>query len=431
MRRIPLVFQILIVSVFVLALMAILGNQLVLPALEAPYLDQQFEDLEYRNEDYKDEQVIRNDPSYIYLKRNQEGLISISSNTLEIEPDAIASYLRELEVDDNDLHRGSFNLQSDNTKRFYYVYEEEGGEVYFTGTIAEIHPFFSNQIVTNQTIGLILIAFFVPVIAIILWSLSVSRSIHSLKRIYKSSSPSKKRPLILSKEMAELEATLHEYQEEMRTHDEQKQKLFQNISHELRTPVTTIQSYAEAIEDGVIKDEDIVDTSKTIQDQTKILMDTLSQIMNLNKLVYQEQHPSKTPSKTTVNLGEVMFNVFNDYQKNHGNLKIHANLDPIQYRGDNDTWKTVLSNILDNNIRHGADTITVQLLEKKIIIDNNGETIPEELIDKLFTPYTHGSKGSFGLGLTIIEKALNQYGYNVSVKNMENGVRYTIEDTRA
>ncbi|MFW6298577.1 MAG: hypothetical protein ACOC14_02740, partial [Bacillota bacterium] len=90
--------QILIVSVFVLALMAILGNRLVLPALEAPYLDQQFEDLEYRNQDYKDDRVIRNDPSYIYLKRNEEGLISISSNTLEIEPDSIASYLRELEV---------------------------------------------------------------------------------------------------------------------------------------------------------------------------------------------------------------------------------------------------------------------------------------------------------------------------------------------
>lgn len=422
--------QILIVSVFVLALMAILGNRLVLPALEAPYLDQQFEDLEYRNQDYKDDQVIRNDPSYIYLKRNEEGLISISSNTLEIEPDSIASYLRELDVEDDERHKGTFNLQNDNTKRLYYVYEEEAGEVYFTGTIADIHPFFSNQIVTNQMIGLILVAFFVPVIAIILWSLSVSKSIHSLKRIYKSSSPSGKRPLILSREMAELEATLNDYQEEVRTHDQQKQKLFQNISHELRTPVTTIQSYAEAIEDGVIKEEDIVDTSKTIQDQTKILMNTLSQIMNLNKLVYQEQHPSKSQNNVTVNLGEIMFNIFNDYQKNHGALKIDANLDPIHYRGDADTWKTVLSNILDNNIRHGADNIKVQLLEHKIIIDNNGESIPEDLLDKLFTPYTHGSRGSFGLGLTIIEKALHQYGYNVSVENISDGVRYTIEDAR-
>ncbi|MFW6298228.1 MAG: sensor histidine kinase, partial [Bacillota bacterium] len=349
---------------------------------------------------------------------------------LEIEPDSIASYLRELEVEDDERHKGTFNLQNDNTKRLYYVYEEEAGEVYFTGTIADIHPFFSNQIVTNQMIGLILVAFFVPVVAIILWSLSVSKSIHSLKRIYKSSSPSGKRPLILSREMAELEATLNDYQEEVRTHDQQKQKLFQNISHELRTPVTTIQSYAEAIEDGVIKEEDIVDTSKTIQDQTKILMNTLSQIMNLNKLVYQEQNPSKSQSNVTVNLGEIMFNIFSDYQKNHETLKIDANLDPIYYRGDADTWKTVLSNILDNNIRHGADNIKVKLLEHKIIIDNNGESIPEELLDKLFTPYTHGSKGSFGLGLTIIEKALHQYGYNVSVENISDGVRYTIEDAR-
>ncbi|MFW5913449.1 MAG: sensor histidine kinase [Bacillota bacterium] len=432
MRRVPLFVQILIVSVLVLALMAILGNRLVLPALEAPYLDQQYEDLEYRLNDYKDRQIIRNDPSYIYLRRNEEDLISISDNTLEIDPTFIASYLRQLEVSDDDPHHGSFNLQSDNTKRFYFVYQQEGDEVYFTGTIADIHPFFSNQVITNQMVGLILVAFFVPVIAIIIWSLTVSKSIHSLKRIYKSddTTQNKKRPLILSREMADLESALNDYEEEVKTHDQQKQKLFQNISHELRTPVTTIQSYAEAIEDGVIKDLDVVETSKTIQAQTKTLMKTLNQIMNLNKLVYKEQNPSTTEKDSTVNIGEIMFDIFNDYQKNHENLTIHANLDPIVYRGDYDTWRTVLTNILDNNIRHGADTISVQVSKQKIIVDNNGETIPPELLKRLFTPYTHGTKGSFGLGLTIIEKSLNQFDYEIGVENIQDGVRYTIKDAR-
>ncbi|MFW6298874.1 MAG: sensor histidine kinase [Bacillota bacterium] len=432
MRRIPLFVQILVVSVFVLALMAILGNRLVFPALEAPYLDQQYEDLEYRLNDYKDQGIIRNDPSYIYLKRNDEDLISISDNTLEMDPTFIASYLRQLEVNDDDPHRGSFNLQSDDTKRFYFVYQQEGDDVYFTGTIADIHPFFSNQVITNQMIGIILVAFFVPVVAIIIWSLTVSRSIHSLKRIYKSDAKSqtKKRPLILSREMADLEAALNDYEAAVKTHDQQKQKLFQNISHELRTPVTTIQSYAEAIEDGVIKEQDIVETSKTIQAQTKTLMKTLNQIMNLNKLVYQEQNPSTHDKTSRVNIGEIMFDLFNEYQKNHEKLTIHANLDPIEYRGDRDTWQTVLKNILDNNIRHGANTITVKVSKHMIVIDNNGEPIPPELLDKLFTPYTHGSKGSFGLGLTIIEKSLNQFDYEVSVENTEDGVRYTIKDIR-
>lgn len=429
MRRIPLSAQILILSAFVLILMGVLGNRLVLPALEAPYLQQQYEDLEYRMTDYKDHQSIRNDPSYIYLKRNEEDLISISNNTLEIDPTYIASYLRQLDVNDEDIHQGAFNLENDDTQRFYFVYQKDGGEVYFTGTIAEIHPFFSNQVITNQMLGLILVAFFLPVIAIILWSLSISRSIHSLRRLYTGGKPSRKRPLVLSREMADLEQALNEYETAIEAHDHQKQKLFQNISHELRTPVTTIQSYAEAIEDGVIGSEDIVETSKTLQDQTKILMDRLNQIMHLNKLVYQEQNESEQNKDATINIAEVMFNVFNEYQKNHRALTINADLSPITYRGDGATWRTVISNILDNNIRHGADTITAKLTESTLTIENNGEPIPEEILNKLFIPYTKGSKGSFGLGLTIIEKSLAQYDYTVHIENSETGVRYIIKDT--
>lgn len=431
MKRIPLLLQILIVSMSVLILMAILGYTLVLPALEAPYLEQQYEDLEYRMTDFKDSRIIRSDPSYIYLQRNEDDLIHIAENTLEIEPTYIASYLRQLDIDDDSIHHGAFNLENDDTRRFYFVYQENEGQVYFTGTITEIHPFFSNQVITNQMVFLILLAFFLPVIAIILWSLSISGSIHSLKHIYANQHPAKKRPRILSRELADLETALNDYQSAIEAHDVQKQRLFQNISHELKTPVTTIQSYAEAIEDGIIDHDGILDTSKTIQSQTKTLMDTLNQIMHLNKLAYEEQNPSEKKLRAKVNLSEVMFSIFNDYQKKYESLVINATLDPITFRGDAQTWRTVLQNIIDNNIRHGAETITVHLSEHKLIMDNDGEQIPEDLLKRLFTPYEKGSKGSFGLGLTIIQKSLAQFDYSISIDNTENGVRYTIEDSRS
>ena len=58
---------------------------------------------------------------------------------------------------------------------------------------------------------------------------------------------------------------------------------------------------------------------------------------------------------------------------------------------------------------------------------NDGEPIDNDNIEALFQPYEKGTKGQFGLGLSIVHKTCTMYGYNVAAVNQETGVSFIIE----
>ena len=69
--------------------------------------------------------------------------------------------------------------------------------------------------------------------------------------------------------------------------------------------------------------------------------------------------------------------------------------------------KTVFDNILGNFIRYAKNEITVIISSKKIILENDGENIDNDVIDKIFLPYVKGKSGQSGLGLSIVKKTVN------------------------
>ncbi len=61
---------------------------------------------------------------------------------------------------------------------------------------------------------------------------------------------------------------------------------------------------------------------------------------------------------------------------------------------------------------------------------NDGEPIEKDRLDKLFKPYEKGNKGKFGLGLSIVKKVVETYGYSVTGENMNDGVVFRIFTTK-
>ena len=95
--------------------------------------------------------------------------------------------------------------------------------------------------------------------------------------------------------------------------------------------------------------------------------------------------------------------------------------------GTEDLWESVVDNILGNFIRYAKTNITVKIAKGEITFFNDGERIKEKVLDTIFLPYVKGEKGQSGLGLSIVKKTVNIFGYDITATNVENGVLFVIK----
>ena len=94
--------------------------------------------------------------------------------------------------------------------------------------------------------------------------------------------------------------------------------------------------------------------------------------------------------------------------------------------GYRENWHTVIDNIVDNAKRYAKTKIKIVLKPNRLRIYNDGEHIDEQFLNSIFKPYEKGSKGEFGLGMSIVKKTVDFFGYNLEVVNEEVGVSFII-----
>ena len=90
-------------------------------------------------------------------------------------------------------------------------------------------------------------------------------------------------------------------------------------------------------------------------------------------------------------------------------------------------WETIIDNILNNFMRYAEKLIKIDVKNGKIIFYNDGPNINPNVLDDIFTPYTKGIKGQFGLGLSIVKKTISLLGYDIIVRNNKKGVSFMIK----
>ena len=219
-------------------------------------------------------------------------------------------------------------------------------------------------------------------------------------------------------EITDLARTIEKMRREIELNENIKQEMLQNISHDFKTPIAVIRSYAEAISDGISDPKE----AKIVIKQADILNQKVKQLLELNKLEYL-----KDPSTfETIRIKDLIKNIINQ-QKYRTQIKIKTELDDSTYFATKENLLTVFSNILDNALRYAKKEIKITLNNKKLTFYNDGEPISDKFIEQLFKPYEKGSKGQFGLGMSIVQKTCEHFNLQLSVKNVNPGVEFTIE----
>ncbi|MBR0385076.1 MAG: sensor histidine kinase [Erysipelotrichaceae bacterium] len=109
-------------------------------------------------------------------------------------------------------------------------------------------------------------------------------------------------------------------------------------------------------------------------------------------------------------------------------VTINPELEESVFRGEEESWRIVVENLLDNSLRYAASSINITLKKGELTVSNDGPPISAERMQRLFKPFEKGTKGKFGLGLSICYKVCQAYSYTIDAENMENGVRFSITE---
>ena len=218
-------------------------------------------------------------------------------------------------------------------------------------------------------------------------------------------------------EIGELSRALDKMRLDLQQNEKTKREMLQNLSHDFKTPIAVIKSYAESINDGMADGN----TANIIINEADKLTHKVKRLLQYNSLEYLE----KTEEFYDVNMKELILEIVETF-KFQTDIKFDLNLEDVDFKGYRENWYTVVDNIIDNAKRYAKTTIKIILKHNKLCIYNDGEHIDEKFINSEFKPYEKGSKGQFGLGMSIVSKTVDFFGMKLKVANEDVGVTFII-----
>ena len=234
-------------------------------------------------------------------------------------------------------------------------------------------------------------------------------------------------------EIGELAASFNNMAESLQQQERQRQEFIANISHELKTPMTTIAGYTDGILDGTIPPENQRQYLAIISNECRRLSRLVRRMLDVSQL--QAADPLRDGSH--FDLCECMRRVLISMEKKitDRSLDVEADIpeDPILVLGDNDMITQVIYNLLENAAKFARKGSTLYLGvaesegKAKVTVRNEGETIDPEELPLLFERFHKSDKSrsedkdGVGLGLYIVRTILEQHKEKISVTS-ENGV---------
>lgn len=365
-----------------------------------------------------DNQIKDTEIAYIFLSENSTGL-SYNLESL-IEYDNLEEILRKINK--------SYGKFIHNHKTYYYYTLKEND----IEKIALTNDNYINKTKTSilsAIFPLVLGTFLLIGLMIVFWSSVVVRKIEKLKnKIDNIDNPDYDHRIDfqVEDEIRSLALAIEDMRISLINQEEYRNQMYQNISHDFKTPLTVIKSYIEAVEDGV---EDESTALSTIKEQSIKLEQKVHSLLYLNKLDYLKN--KKNIPNEQVDMEKIIKSEVEKFKFLRKEVKFDTIIEKrSKYYGSSENWETILDNLLSNFMRYAKNEIKITAKQNKLILYNDGESIDEDFLERIFTPFRKGIKGEFGLGLSIVKKTLNIMGYDISIQNEKKGVSFIITHLR-
>jgi len=208
-----------------------------------------------------------------------------------------------------------------------------------------------------------------------------------------------------------------------------------NVTHELKTPLTSISGYAEIIASGLVKPDDIPNFANKIHKESGRLLSLISDIMELSQLDEKFSDEEFAP----VDLAGVASEVAEDLRSNaekHG-ITITVDTKTAVINGNRNQIYELIYNLCDNAIRYNRENGSVKIITGDdnehpfVKVADTGIGIPEKHHKRVFERFYRVDKsrsketGGTGLGLAIVKHITERHGGDISLESSEQGTTFT------
>ena len=211
-----------------------------------------------------------------------------------------------------------------------------------------------------------------------------------------------------------------------------------NVSHELKTPLTSISGYAEIMMNGLVRAEDIPNFSERIYKEARRLITLIEDIIKLSKLDEESVELEKEEVNLYALTREICTRLSPQAEKR--NVRIEVSGEPVMYRGIRQILDEMVCNICENAIKYNYDGGSVDiwvgktLSGPKIVVTDTGIGIPTEHQERIIERYYRVDKshskehGGTGLGLSIVKHGALLHGIAVRVESVKpHGTKMTLQ----
>ncbi len=221
--------------------------------------------------------------------------------------------------------------------------------------------------------------------------------------------------------------------------DEMRKEFLSNVSHELKTPISLIQGYAEGLKENINDDEESRDFyCEVIMDEASKMNQMVKKLLSLNELEFGnntvnfERFDIVDLIRSVLDTTEILF-------KQKGVKLYFEQEEPIYVWADEFLIEQVVTNYISNALNHvsGQNIIEIKLIKGeetvRVAVFNTGENIPEQDLDKIWIKFYKIDKartreyGGSGIGLSIVKAIMNSHNRSCGVINHPIGVEFWFE----
>ena len=329
----------------------------------------------------------------------------------------------------------------------YVVSSPIPGENGATGIVIVSTPSsFSNQIMNRISNIFLTTAIFVVLVAVLAVSIFARRESRPLRTMAKAAYAFGHGNLAArvrvddtgSEEMEELAIAFNNMASSLQKSEYQRQEFVANVSHELKTPMTTISGYVDGILDGTIPPERQTYYLQIVSDETKRLSRLVRSMLDISQLQNQDIPEDK---KMHFDLEESMGQVLITFEKKITDKQLEVEVDmpehPVYTMANKDYVTQVIYNLLDNAVKFCPQGGVLGLRIREggnkayVSISNEGDTIPPEELPLVFDRFHKLDKSrsqnrdGWGLGLYIVKTIVCSHGEDISVTSRDGKTEFT------
>mgnify|MGYP004637632151 FL=1 len=418
MKKLTLTEQFLFICVSIIVIV-IISLGMVLPKTLLPvyednlynYLSQSLNLLEKPENNRVDSEV-----AYIYVDNDKN--IYVSSNLYEVvKVKSVKNILNDITDDEGKFIKGK-NVYYYNTNK-----TEDMTKIAITGS-SYINSM--RKEILKIILVVVGITFIIISLLVLIWSNNLVNRIKKLKdKVDNINNDDYDHKMIYDydDELYTLEVAIENMRIYLKEQEAYKNQMYQNISHDFKTPITVMKSYIEAMEDGIETKEK---TINILKEQLNKLEVKVHSLLYLNKLNYLKEEKEKLNDSCDVS--KVILASVDKFSPSRKDIKFSLDIDKKNtiFRGSYEMWEAIIDNILNNFMRYAKTSIKITVKNNKIILYNDGPNIDKDVLNNIFTPYEKGVRGVFGLGLSIVKKTLGLLNYDINISNVKNGVKFII-----